>query len=97
MKVKEVLLEKGLLGQFLGGLAGKSATQVDWEQKERKQQKEQEKEELERDKERAKELGISVERYRRLRDEGKLEQYLKDREKVLKGVIRKPKARNNES
>ena len=89
MKIKEVLLEKGLLGQFLGGLAGKSARQVDYEQKERKQEKEQDK----RDKEAAKELGISVERYRRLRDEGKLEQFLKDREKILKGVTRKPKGK----
>jgi len=89
MKIKEVLLEKGLLGQFLGGLAGKSARQVDYEQKERKQEKEQDK----RDKEAAKELGISVERYRRLRDEGKLEQFLKDREKTLKGVTRRPKGK----
>ena len=91
MKVKEVLLEKGLLGQFLGGLAGKSARQVDWEQKERKQEKEQ----LERDKEAAKELGISVQRYRRLRDEGKLEQFIKD--KKAREEEEDSKARNNES
>ena len=91
MKIKEVLLEKGLLGQFLGGLAGKSARQVDWEQKERKEQKEQDK----RDKEEAEKLGISGQRYRRLRDEGKLEQFIKD--KKAREEEEDSKARNNES
>jgi len=91
VKIKEVLLEKGLLGQFLGGLAGKSARQVDWEKKERKEQKEQDK----RDKEEAEKLGISVQRYRRLRDEGKLEQFIKD--KKAREEEEDSKARNNES
>jgi hypothetical protein len=38
MKVKE-LFEAGLLGQFLGGLAGKSARQVDYEQRQSKRLK----------------------------------------------------------
>jgi hypothetical protein len=38
MKVKE-LFEAGLLGQFLGGLAGKSARQVDYEQRQRQAEK----------------------------------------------------------